>query len=75
MTKKQWKIILWIVFTALFFAVFCSVSYLISHSVDWSMAILFFLVFGLLYKKGVAYLFDHYIPKAGNESKRDKEEK
>ena len=38
MTKKQWKIILWIVFTALFFAVFCGVSYLISHSVDWSMA-------------------------------------
>ena len=75
MTKKQWKIILWIVFTALFFAVFCSVSYLISHSVDWSMAILFFLVFGLLDKKGVAYLVDHYIPKAGNESKRDKEEK
>ena len=40
-----------------------------------SMAILFFLVFGLLDKKGVAYLVDHYIPKAGNESKRDKEEK
>ena len=75
MTKKQWKIILWIVFTALFFAVFCGVSYLISHSVDWSMAILFFPVFGLLDKKGVAYLVDHYIPKAGNESKRDKEEK
>ena len=75
MTKKQWKIILWIVFTALFFAVVCGVSYLISHSVDWSMAILFFLVFGLLDKKGVAYLVDHYIPKAGNESKRDKEEK
>lgn len=64
MSEKQLKVILWIAFTALFFGVFCGVSYLISHSIDWTMAIVFFVVLGLLDKKGIGYLVEHYIAKA-----------
>lgn len=64
MTEKQLKMILWIAFTMLFFVVFCGMSYLISHSVDWTMAIVFFVVLGVLDKKGISYLVAHYIAKS-----------
>ena len=72
MSTKQLKIVLWIAFTALFFFVFCGVEYLISHSVDWTLAIVFFVVLGLLDKKGIGYLVDYYISKSDKKSKDNK---
>lgn len=68
MTEKKLKVILWIAFTMLFFVVFCGMSYLISHSVDWTMAIVFFVVLGVLDRKGINYLVAHYIAKSKKTS-------
>lgn len=73
MTDKQLKVVLWIVFTALFFGCFCGVSYLFFKSIDWSLAFLFFVVLGLLDKKGIAYLVDHYVSKRNKSSKNPSE--
>lgn len=69
MSDKQLKIVLWVVFTALFFVVFCGVSYLISGSPDLPMAIVFFIIIGLLDKQGISYLVDHYSSKIKDKSK------
>lgn len=69
MTKKQLKVVLWIAFTALFFGIFFGVSYLLSHSINWIEAILFFTIFGLLDKKGIGYIVDYYTSKFNKASK------
>ena len=68
MTEKQLKMILWIASTMLFFVVFCGMSYLISHSIVWAMTIVFFVVLGVLDKKGISYLVAHYIAKSKETS-------
>lgn len=62
MSRDTLKILLWIGFTILFFVVFCGVDYLLTHSIDWDYAVFFFIVLGLLDKKGIAYLVDYYLP-------------
>lgn len=69
MNKKCLKIILWVVFTVLFFAIFCGVEYLLAGSVDWPMAIFFFIIFGLLDKKGISSMVDHYSAKFEDKTK------
>lgn len=63
MSKDALKIVLWIAFTVLFFAIFVGVSYLISGSPDWGSAVLFFVIIGVLDKKGIGYLVDYYTSK------------
>lgn len=69
MSSKQLKIVLWIVFTVLFFVIFCGVEYLLAGSIDWPMAIFFFIVFGLLDKKGISFMVDHYGAKFEDKTK------
>ena len=63
MSKNTLKIVLWIAFTLLFFVIFCGVSYLISGSPDFVSALVFFVIIGLLDKKGIGYLVDYYSSK------------
>ena len=70
MSNKALKIVLWIVFTVLFFAIFCGVSYLMSGSPDVLTAIIFFVVMAIVDKKGIGYLVDYYSTK-----KEDRAEK
>lgn len=69
MSKKQLKVVLWIAFTALFFIVFCGVDYLIAGRIDWRMAFFFFIIFGLLDKKGIGYMVDYYYEKFEGKTK------
>ena len=63
MSEKALRIILWIAFTALFFVIFCGVQYLISGEIDGVMALIFFVVVGLVDKKGIGYLVEYYTSK------------
>lgn len=63
MSEKRLEIVLWVAFTVLFFVVFCGGQFLISGAVDMPTAILFFVVLGLVDKRGIAYLVDYYMEK------------
>lgn len=63
MSRNTLKIVLWIAFTVLFFVIFCGMQLLISGKIDWLMAILFFIVLGIVDKKGIGYLVEYYVQK------------
>lgn len=62
MSRNTFKIVLWIGFTALFFIIFCGVSYLMSGDIDLPNAIFFFVLMLFIDKQGIPYLVDHFLP-------------
>lgn len=64
MNEKRLKVVLWIAFTALFFIIFCGVSYLINGRINPSTAVLFFVIIGVVDERGIGYLVDYYVEKA-----------
>lgn len=69
LTKGQLEAVLWVAFTALFFVIFCSISYVMSGSLDMPTAILFFVLVGLVDKKGIGYLVEYYSEKYEEKTK------
>lgn len=63
MSRNTLKIVLWIAFTVLFFVVFCGVQFFVFGEIDWMMAFLFFIVLGIIDKKGIGYLVEYYVSK------------
>lgn len=63
MSRTTLKVILWIAFIVLFFAVFCGVQYFVFHDFDWGMAVFFFIVMTFVDGKGVGYIVDRVMNK------------
>lgn len=61
MSDKTLKVLLWIFFTVLFFAVFCGVQFWIFNEIDWGMAVFFFIVMSFVDGKGVGYIVDQVL--------------
>lgn len=61
MSKQQWRVVLWIGFTALWFAVWFGVKYLLNGTIDVIEALIFFVIFGLIDKGGVDWIVDRYM--------------
>ena len=61
MSKQQWKVVLWIAFTALWFAVWFGIKYLLNGGFDLIEGLFFFVIFGLISKEGVGWIVDRYM--------------
>ena len=61
MSKLRWKVVLRVAFTALWFGLWVGVKHLLNGSFGLVEALFFFVIFGLVSKEGVGWIWDRHM--------------